>query len=192
MGRVVTVRDAEPADRAQAIAALTLAFADDPLLRWLVPPQRDARVHTALVAEADRVQVAEVDGRISGTCLWIERPHPSSTWHELAGLPRWLWALGPRISRGNQLMSAFVQARPPRPYLYLGTVGAAFRGQGIGSALIRAGLQGYSGTAYLESSKEENIAIYERFGFRVVERIQLSDGGPPVWPMVRPAMTAEL
>ena len=84
-------------------------------------------------------------------------------------------------------MSAFARAHPPRPYLYLGTVGAAIRGQGIGSALIRSGLQDYSGTAYLESSKEENIAIYERFGFRVTERIDLPDGGPPVWPMVRPA-----
>ncbi|PWJ25961.1 hypothetical protein ATK17_2101 [Branchiibius hedensis] len=184
---MLTVRDAERADRAQAIAALTLAFADDPVLRWLVPPERDARVHATLIAEAGRVQVADVDGRIGGTCLWIDQRNAPSPWRELAGLPRWLWALGPRIGRGSRLMSAFARAHPPRPYLYLGTVGAAIRGQGIGSALIRSGLEDYSGTAYLESSKEENLAIYERFGFRVTERIDLPDGGPPVWPMVRPA-----
>ena len=38
--------------------------------------------------------------------------------------------------------------------------------------------------AYLESSRESNIAFYERHRFAVVEEIQL-EGGPKVWAMRR-------
>jgi len=40
------------------------------------------------------------------------------------------------------------------------------------------------GPAYLESSKHENIPLYERFGFELREAITLPDG-PDLWPMWR-------
>jgi hypothetical protein len=41
--------------------------------------------------------------------------------------------------------------------------------------------------AYLESSKERNVVLYERHGFRVVEQVHLPKGGPPIWRMWRDA-----
>jgi hypothetical protein len=38
--------------------------------------------------------------------------------------------------------------------------------------------------AYLESSKERNIAYYARHGFRVSEEVRMPHG-PPVWLMWR-------
>ena len=38
--------------------------------------------------------------------------------------------------------------------------------------------------AYLESSKESNIAFYSRHGFQVTEEIKLL-AGPPMWKMWR-------
>jgi hypothetical protein len=40
--------------------------------------------------------------------------------------------------------------------------------------------------AYLESSKENNIPIYQSFGFKVTGEIKLPEG-PTLYPMWRPA-----
>jgi hypothetical protein len=39
--------------------------------------------------------------------------------------------------------------------------------------------------AYLESSKEKNVPFYERNGFKVRERFEVPNGGPPIWLMWR-------
>ena len=62
-------------------------------------------------------------------------------------------------------------------------------GSGIGSALLRHRLAALDARAdepaYLESSHERNLPLYERYGFDVVRRIDGPDGGPPVWGMLR-------
>jgi hypothetical protein len=39
--------------------------------------------------------------------------------------------------------------------------------------------------AYLESSKEINVPLYERNGFKVTEQMTVPNGGPPIWLMWR-------
>jgi hypothetical protein len=39
--------------------------------------------------------------------------------------------------------------------------------------------------AYLESSKERNVPLYERNGFRVTEEMVVPNGGPKIWLMWR-------
>ena len=68
----------------------------------------------------------------------------------------------------------------------LGTDPAA-QGRGIGSALLGAVLRTCDEDgvpAYLESSKERNLAYYARHGFRVREELDLPRG-PRVWLMWR-------
>lgn len=73
---------------------------------------------------------------------------------------------------------------------YLATIGtsSAGRGGGYGKALLRSRLDRCDAEglpAYLESSKEDNISYYQRFGFDVTGEIRIPHGGPTVWAMWR-------
>ena len=80
-------------------------------------------------------------------------------------------------------------AHPSEPHYYLAVLGTEpeLQGGGIGSALMRPVLDMCDRDevpAYLESSKERNIAFYARHGFRVTREMKLPKG-PPVWLMWR-------
>ncbi len=79
---------------------------------------------------------------------------------------------------------------PTEPHWYLAILGADpdRRGQGIGSALMEPMIERCDADgmpAHLESSKEENLAFYHRFGFEVTDELSLPHGGPPLWGMWR-------
>jgi GNAT superfamily N-acetyltransferase len=60
------------------------------------------------------------------------------------------------------------------------------RGEGLGSALIAAGLERArtAGTgAFLATGTPVNLPLYRRAGFRVVEDAEAPDGGPHIWFM---------
>jgi len=84
-----------------------------------------------------------------------------------------------------------VERRRPRgPHWYLATLGTdpPRQGRGVGSALLcdvlrRCDEEGL--LAYLESSKERNVAFYRRHRFEVTGEIQVPGGGPRLWLMGR-------
>jgi GNAT superfamily N-acetyltransferase len=186
---VLEVRPATRADRREVVRVLATAFADDPVMRWLVPPGLPleplfaAHVQTA---DADRqvVDLAMRDGEPVGAAIWHEPGYRPGTWRQLTSLPRYAIALRRNLGRGAELESLMHRARPDEAFWYLAGVGAAHRGEGIGSALLRHRLDLVSGPAYLESSKQENLALYARFGFEVRDSLRLPDG-PELWPMRR-------
>jgi ribosomal protein S18 acetylase RimI-like enzyme len=77
-----------------------------------------------------------------------------------------------------------------RPFIYLLIIGVAseYQGQGFGGKLLRALIEKSkeSGIAlYLETATEENVRMYERFGFKMLRRITLPVIQLPMWEMVR-------
>lgn len=78
--------------------------------------------------------------------------------------------------------------RPPHWYLAVMGVAPEWQGRGLGTALMRPGLDAIDAAAlpaYLESSTPRNRALYERNGFAVTGEMNLPAGGPPIWLMWR-------
>ena len=81
---------------------------------------------------------------------------------------------------------------PSEPHWHLGPVAVEpfFQGQGIGTAMLNAFCMVVDGTgahAYLETDKCENVRLYQRFGFTVVESAEVL--GVPNWFMSRLSRT---
>ena len=86
----------------------------------------------------------------------------------------------------------FIESKHPKEptHWYLGYLGVAptQQGRGLGAAMLHAVLDEADKTgtpAYLESSNERNLSLYERHGFKVVEAMKLLGKGPTVWRMWR-------
>ncbi len=78
---------------------------------------------------------------------------------------------------------------PEHWYLTVLAVDLSRQGQGLGSACMAPKLAEVDEAhlpAYLESSNERNVPLYERNGFRVTDVMDLPDG-PPLWLMWRDA-----
>ena len=76
------------------------------------------------------------------------------------------------------------------PHWHLGPVAVepSLQGHGIGTAMLTgfcAVVDGTGARAYLETDKHENVRLYQRFGFTVVESAQVL--GVPNWFMSRAA-----
>ena len=76
------------------------------------------------------------------------------------------------------------------PYIYFSVIGVSqkFQGKGFGGKLIRAliekaEIEGKS--IYLETQLEENVKLYEKFGFEVINKFTIPDLNLPMWEMVR-------
>ena len=93
-------------------------------------------------------------------------------------------------AEGSTPLNAFDHALPEQPYWYLGllAVEPAAQGRGVGSALVRTGLERADRDGvptFLETGTQPNVAFYERLGFGVTDEILLP-GGPTHWGMTRP------
>ena len=75
-------------------------------------------------------------------------------------------------------------------FLYVNVVGVAteLQGKGFGGKLIDAAIEKSQREGlqlYLETETEENVKLYEHFGFRLLKRITLPMVDLPMWEMVR-------
>jgi ribosomal protein S18 acetylase RimI-like enzyme len=164
-------------------AALTLAraFADDPIFALLfggsVPEHRARRffeivgtmqLHHGLVFRTPAMEAA---------AIWA----PPGEWKVSAtqiarnsiGLMR---VFGRRLFANLAILGRLEENHPQEPHYYLEFIGTApaHQGKGMGTRLLqpmieRCDTEGVG--AYLESSKESNLAFYGRFGFEITKVI---------------------
>jgi GNAT superfamily N-acetyltransferase len=194
------VRAARRDEAALLGEVLADAFAEDPVFGWLIPPQldgRDNRLRTFFTsmsrAYLRRGKPCYLAGDASAAALWAAPGAWAMPLSQviLEAAPNGL-AFRRRLLRAlrTQLQIERLHAGQSAPHWYLGYLGTRRdrQGQGLGTQMLRevlAGLDTDGVPAYLESSNERNLPLYERNGFRVVGELQALGHGPTIWRMWR-------
>jgi GNAT superfamily N-acetyltransferase len=183
------VRQALRADAAAVGAALATAFADDPVFRWLVG-ERAPRVVAAITQLGCERHPSQFTFSEQGAAAWW---HPPGAWRlGLAETLRLVPRVAP-IARAGSLrllrMSSLVEKQHPTDdHAYLGYLGAAEQGRGLGAQVIAPALEvcdAFGWPAYLESSNPRNLPFYRRHGFVDREPLRVPPGCPVITPMWR-------
>ncbi len=137
--------------------------------------------------------VANDQGEMMGCALWSK---PGQDPNALSvGFFKMLWHNRKNISF-RSLQRLFAAANlsqnyhPKEPHYYLCAIGVqkSFRRQGVASRLLAhilaiADQEGVP--VYLENSKEQNLALYQKHGFEVIQKQVMTDDGYPIWFMQR-------
>ncbi|MBI2766939.1 MAG: GNAT family N-acetyltransferase [Chloroflexi bacterium] len=194
----VTVRKLTRADVPHATAVMARAFDDDPVVNWFCAQdkRRAARIYNFMEIALTKLTLpygfAYTSENIEGGAYWT----PPGKWkmgmlQQLMLIPAMAKSASyrriPAIMGG---MNAIEKKHPQAPHYYLLAVGVEPESQGrnIGTQLMAPVLEICDRDrvpAYLESSKERNVSLYERNGFRVTEEMVIPNGGPKVWLMWR-------
>ncbi len=193
-------RPARKTDVAELSRTLARAFYDDPVMVWLFPDERRRTAQLCrLFATVTRhhhlprggVEVACDGSEIGAAALWNPPNEWQETrWTQLAMTPMFVRVFGARSGRGRAIQELMKRVHPEEPHWYLAVIGSdpPVRGKGFGQVVMRSRLDRVDAEhapAYLESSKFQNLAYYQRFGFEVTDEVVLPDGGPTMWPMWR-------
>jgi len=196
---MVLIRLAGALDIPELALTLSRAFDRDPVLSWVLRgdagrPEALRRFFTYILRESIPHGEVTASEELDACAVWV----PPGVWAKpprlvetLMMLPETLrWTGLSRLRRFMEMDAAEYERRPKEPHFYLAILGVRpeRQGVGLGSALLRHTLSRLDEAgvpAYLESSKAANVPLYERHGFRVLDEIRLSGGGPSEWCMWR-------
>lgn len=194
---IPTVRTATDEERRLIVHTATLAFASDPLMRWMFPVGHNF--------------LDNWPGLIDRYCGSAVPDGTTFVTEDLAGIAMWM---APGEGPDEEVMGAYIaeHIRPEihedffallgemanyhphdEPCWYLAVLGvdSARQGQGLGSVLMKHAttmLDDQGLLSYLESSNPANISLYQRHGFEIMGEIHAGTA-PLVTPMIRHPQT---
>ena len=186
------IKSADESNSEHAIAVILLAFATDPLSRWIYSdPQQYVRYFPGVIrifgANAFEHDTCYYADAFAGVALWLP-PDVHASDDEMGKL------LHQTVPKENQehvfaVLEQMGSYHPIEPHWYLPMIGVDPNQQGksYGSALMKHALvrcDREKKLAYLETANQRNVPLYERLGFEVVATIQIGSS-PLVFPMVR-------
>jgi len=190
--RKATLRDADP-----LVASLAQAFCDDPISNYFFRQDDkralglDCMLRTFLSLSLPHGDVFTTN-ECAGGALW----YPPYRWKigkvkELFLLPKLVRIASFRgLKRLLNLFDTIEKVHPNNKHYSLQVLGVApeHQGKGIGSAMMQPILERCDREgcgAYLENSKETNIAFYQKQGFVVTGDIHFGTKAPQLWQMWR-------
>jgi ribosomal protein S18 acetylase RimI-like enzyme len=192
----ISIERAATRDTARVADVLARAFEHDPMVRW---PLGDVADPLDRITETFRLLDSDV---ISAGLMWVANScDAAALWLDPAGQTTF-----ESIGRDTELAMCALMADggvrhramwewissllPDEPTWFLEHIGVdpSCQGLGLGSALIRHGLElaDIAGLpAVLETSNPRNVPYYESFGFRVFTAGAAPLDGPEIWFMRR-------
>ena len=196
----VEIRRAEPRDLPAVRTVLARALADDPLMDWIfaATENRPAAVAVFLSGAIERyvlvgtTWVAVDGGRAVGAAAWrvagTDAIGPDAG-DPLPGERTLALLIDPaRVAAIREGFGAMADLAVPDPSAFLHVLGvdADRRAEGIGRALLTAGLDALPAGlgAHLNTTLESNVRFYERCGFVHDGALRLGDG-PLMHSLVR-------
>lgn len=185
---------------------LAEAFFDDPMFRYIIPDDNERRrvlprIFQLNLAYACRFGEVYATPQDAGAALWIPPGFAEITpWRMLqvgmfAAPFQINWRTLSKLMAVTEVMERMHKRMAPERHWYLSQIGVApaRQRQGMGGQLLAPMLARIDAAhlpCYLETTKAENVRLYERFGFVVVEEQASVRGGPGVWAMICPGSPA--
>jgi len=176
-------------------ALLGRSLYDDPLLRWIFPDDKRraqgiGRYFTRLMKPRIRDGVVTtIDCKSVAVWTPPSPPQQPSLWERYGESFYMRRVHGRRVHIIRDCFQRMAQRHPPTPHWYLLALATedTCHGQGLASRLLeemflRCDKEGQN--IVLETSKESNLAYYEKFGFTMTDEL-LIDEGLKTWLMVR-------
>jgi ribosomal protein S18 acetylase RimI-like enzyme len=192
------IRKATVADIDCLVLSLVRAFNNDPIINWVVRQDSkrsqafDLYFRTILCTMClPHGEVMTTDECVGGT-LWLPSEKAKIGFaQQVSMLPNMIRAVSLRgVKRLMDFVDALDKVHPEERHYHLQFIGVdpEHRGKGLGSALMqpmldRCDREGCG--AYLENTREANLAFYQRHGFEVTGKINPGQGAPPLWLMWR-------
>lgn len=180
-------------DKDKVLATMSLAFAQDPLMRWFYPEsyhyiERFPELTGAIGENAFGTDGAITVDDFSGAALWLP-PGVDPDEDLVGGLveDHFEGEMRDNLFKMLEAMDSFHPHDEPCWYLAVLGVDINRQGKGLGALLMKDVLRKCDEggiLAYLESSNPANVSFYERHGFEVMG--QVNCGNPlPMQPMLR-------
>lgn len=185
-------------DQAAIVETLSLAFQDDPAISWIMPDAARRKARLPILFEtlftSDLPAGMVLKSPDNEACSLWRAPGKADIgpWELVKSLIPMLRVFGSGIARGIAVSNA-LDAHHPKgfSYWYLHFVGVRpeWQGKGWGGAIIREGLARSAAEgvpSYLETATPQNVPLYLRLGFEIVDEWDVPGGGPHFWSMLRP------
>jgi ribosomal protein S18 acetylase RimI-like enzyme len=181
-------------ERHRALETLVVAFAADPVERWLYPAAHEYLAHfpallSAFGGNAFAEQTVWQLGAFAGVAIWLP-PYIDLDGDAIAAV------LAETVSPEKHedtfaVLGQMDDAHPKFPHWYLPWFGvdASVQGRGLGGELMQHCLRAVDEDhlpAFLDSPNPRNVSFYERHGFVVTGQAQAGTC-PPIVSMLRAA-----
>jgi ribosomal protein S18 acetylase RimI-like enzyme len=177
-----------------AIATLVLAFATDPVARWMYDDPHQylrhiPRLFRALGASSFEAGAAERSNDGLGVAIWLPPGVHGDDGPLEAVIAESI--VGEKQAEVAAVFERTEHYRPTEPHWYLSLIGveALHRNNGCGAALLQHRLRQCDQEhlpAYLWSSNPLNTSLYKRYGFEIAGTIRVGSS-PSIFPMLREA-----